>query len=83
MSTLTKKLISEKGITDQPKRLRKKVKIGAKMKLKVLAFVGITVSFNNSLIPSAAGCNKPKNPTSFGPNLCCMPPMTFLSANVK
>jgi hypothetical protein len=32
---LAKKPSGEKGIIDQPKRLKKKVKIGAKIKLKV------------------------------------------------
>jgi hypothetical protein len=50
-----KKLKEENGITDQPKRLRKNVKIGANIKLKVLAFVGIIDSFNNSFKPSASG----------------------------
>jgi hypothetical protein len=45
----------ENGIIAHPIRLRKKVKIGAKIKLKVLEFVGITDSFNNNLRPSANG----------------------------
>jgi hypothetical protein len=60
---LTKKPVTEKGITDQPKRLNIRVKTGAKTKLKVLAFVGITVSLSRSFKPSARGCNKPQKPT--------------------
>ena len=52
---------------DQPSKLKKKVKMGAKIKLKVLALVGITDSFINNFKPSANGCNKPKKPTVFGP----------------
>lgn len=73
----------EKGITHQPNKLKNSVKIGAKTKLKVLAFVGITVSFNKSLRPSAKGCNKPQKPTTFGPDRICIAPIIFLSANVR
>ena len=83
MSILAKKPIVENGIIDQPIRLRKKVKIGAKIKLNVFEFVGITDSFSNNFKPSANGCNKPKKPTTFGPILCCIPPIIFRSANVK
>jgi hypothetical protein len=83
MSTLVKNPIVENGIIDQPKRLKKNVKIGAKIKLNVLAFVGITDSFNNSLSPSARGCSSPKNPTTLGPIRCCIPPIIFRSANVR
>ena len=40
--------------------LKKKVKIGAKIKLKVLEFIGITDSFNNNFKPSAKGWSNPK-----------------------
>ena len=36
MSTLAKKLFVEKGIIDQPIKLKKNVRIGANIKLKVL-----------------------------------------------
>ena len=49
----------EKGIIDQPTKLKKKVSIGAKIKLKVFEFVGITDSFIKSFKPSAKGCNNP------------------------
>lgn len=55
MSILAKKPKLEKGIIDHPTKLKKKVKIGAKTKLKVLEFVGITDSFNNNFKPSASG----------------------------
>ena len=73
----------EKGIIDQPTRLKKKVKIGAKIKLNVLEFVGITDSFKSNLRPSAKGWSKPKKPTLFGPNLCWIAPITLRSAKVK
>jgi hypothetical protein len=66
-STSVKKPKNEKGIMAHPTRLRKNVKMGAKIKLKVLAFVGITDSFTNNFKPSASGCNNPKNPTELGP----------------
>ena len=75
--------MSEKGIIAHPTKLIKKVSIGANIKLKVFAFVGITDSFNNSFRPSANGCNKPKKPTEFGPKRCCIPPITLRSASVK
>ena len=40
----------EKGIIDQPTKLKKKVSIGAKIKLKVFEFVGITDSFNKKVL---------------------------------
>lgn len=58
-SIFAKKPKEQKGKTDHPVRLKKKVKIGAKIKLKVLELVGITDSFNSSFKPSAKGCNKP------------------------
>jgi hypothetical protein len=83
MSTLVKKANFEKGIIDHPIKLRKKVKIGAKIKLNVFEFVGITLSLSSNFKPSANGCNKPKKPTTFGPNRCCIPPITLRSARVK
>jgi len=47
--------VNEKGIIDQPQRLKSNVKIGAKTKLKVFALVGITVSLSKSFKPSAIG----------------------------
>jgi hypothetical protein len=55
MSIFVKKPLVERGIIDQPIKLRKKVNIGANIKLKVSEFVGITDSFNKSLRPSASG----------------------------
>lgn len=80
---LAKKLKEENGIIDQPSKLKKKVKIGANIKLKAFELAGITDSFNNSFKPSAAGCNKPKKPTEFGPNRCCILPITLRSASVR
>ena len=71
---LEKKLWEENGRIDQPNKLKKNVKIGAKIKLKVFELVGITDSLSNNFKPSANGCNKPKKPTTLGPNRCCMPP---------
>jgi hypothetical protein len=77
-----KKDFDEKGITDQDKRLRNNVKIGAKIKQNVFAFVGITVSFKISFKASAIGCIRPRKPTKFGPFRCCIEPITFRSARV-
>lgn len=82
-SMFAKNAIFENGIIDQPTKLNKNVKIGAKIKENVFAFVGITDSFNSNFKPSANGCNRPKKPTLFGPNLCCIPPITLRSARVK
>lgn len=68
---------------DQPNKLKNKVKTGAKIKLKVLAFVGITVSLIKSFKPSARGCKRPKKPITFGPLRCCIDPIIFLSASVR
>jgi hypothetical protein len=81
--TSTKKPKELNGKIDQLTKLIKKVNIGAKIKLNVLAFVGITASFIKSLKPSANGCSKPKNPTEFGPKRCCIAPIIFRSAKVK
>ena len=80
---LAKKQNELNGSIDQLTKLIKKVKIGAKIKVNVLALVGITASFISSLRPSANGCNKPKKPTELGPNRCCMLPIILRSANVK
>lgn len=81
--TFAKKQYELKGKTDQLSKLIKNVKIGAKIKLKVFEFVGITASFINSLKPSASGCSKPKKPTELGPNRCCIAPIILRSAKVK
>lgn len=80
---LVKNPVVVNGIIDHPTKLKKNVKIGAKIKLNVLAFVGITVSLRSNFKPSANGCNKPKNPTTFGPFRCCIPPIILRSASVK
>ena len=67
----------------QHKKLRNNVKTGAKMKLKVLEFVGTTLSFNKSLKPSAKGWSNPKKPTTFGPKRSCIEAITFLSSKVR
>ena len=72
----------EKGITDHDKRLKNSVKMGAKIKQNVFAFVGITVSFKISFKASAIGCMRPKKPTKFGPFRCWIEPITFRSASV-
>lgn len=57
--------------------------IGAAIKIERLAELGKTVSFNNNFKPSARGCNKPKNPTTFGPLLLCIDAITLRSNSVK
>lgn len=83
MLTLAKKPNELSGKTDQFNRLIKNVKIGANIKLNVLAFVGITASLINNFKPSANGCNRPKKPTELGPKRCCIAPIILRSANVK
>jgi hypothetical protein len=80
---LVKKQLPPNGNTAQLTKLIKNVKIGAKIKLNVFEFVGITASLTNNFRPSANGCNKPKKPTEFGPKRCCIAPITLRSANVK
>jgi ribosomal protein L31E len=48
-------LVFDRGMKDQPNKLRNRVSTGANTKPKVLALVGTTVSFNNSFRPSAKG----------------------------
>tara|TARA_B100001758_G_C18137948_1_gene467427 strand:+ start:542 stop:709 length:168 start_codon:yes stop_codon:yes gene_type:complete len=55
MLTSTKKQNELKGNIDQLTKLIKNVKIGAKIKLNVFEFVGITASFIRSFKPSANG----------------------------
>ena len=43
--------------------------MGAKIKITLLALLGIIVSLINSFKPSAKGCNTPKIPTTLGPRL--------------
>ena len=69
-----------KGITAQAMRLRLKVRIGAAMKTTRLAPLGITVSLNSSLAPSANGCSRPKGPTTLGPLRSCAQASTLRSA---
>ena len=57
--------------------------MGAITKMIILELLGKIVSFANSFKPSANGCNKPKNPITFGPFLLCIIPIIFLSAMVK
>ena len=45
---LVKNPVVVNGIIDHPTKLKKNVKIGAKIKLNVLAFVGITVSLRSN-----------------------------------
>ena len=83
MLTSTKKQNELKGNIDQLTKLIKNVKIGAKIKLNVFEFVGITASFIRSFKPSANGWSRPKKPTEFGPKRCCIAPIIFRSAKVK
>jgi len=68
---------------DQEVKLRKRDKIGAIIKPKVCAFVGITASFSISFIASDKGCKAPVKPTASGPSRCWIDAIIFLSANVK
>lgn len=53
---------SDKGITDQPTRLKIKAKEGANKNIPVFAFVGKVVSLTNNFKPSARGCKRPMKP---------------------
>jgi hypothetical protein len=71
------------GITDQPIKLRKRVKAGPKINKKLLVFVGMIISLTTNFKPSEIGCNKPQGPTKFGPFLLWIDAIAFLSAKVK
>ena len=68
------------GITAQATKAREKVMEGAAINTPRLAPAGMMVSFKNSLRPSAIGCSNPNGPTTLGPRLSCMAPITFRSA---
>ena len=55
LDQLDNKIAELKGKIDQLSKLMKNVRIGAKIKLNVFEFVGITASFNKSFNPSASG----------------------------
>jgi hypothetical protein len=57
-----------------------KVIIGEIIKTILLARVGTITSLNNNLTASAIGCNRPNGPTTLGPLLICIRPITLLSA---
>jgi len=76
-------IVSSKGITAQPTKLSVNVIIGAAINIVKFALLGNTVSFKSNFRPSAKGCNKPKNPTTFGPLRLCMDAITFRSKRVK
>ena len=63
--------------------LIRNIKIGAKMNNKLLAKLGMMVSFDNNLNASANACNNPYSPTTLGPLLRCIPAKIFLSNTVK
>ncbi len=71
---------SPNGITAQATRLSRKVSIGASMNTTRLAPDGMIVSLTSSLRPSAIGCSRPNGPTTIGPCLSCMAPITLRSA---
>ena len=53
------------------------------MNIPIFELLGKTVSFMSNFNPSANGCNNPKKPTTFGPRLCCILAITFLSSKVR
>ena len=53
--------------------------IEAEINKNLLELDGTIVSFVSSFIPSAKGWKRPNGPTTFGPFLNCINPMTFLS----
>ncbi len=58
-----------KGITLQLTILRIRTIKGASKKIVLLARVGTKSSLTSNFAPSATGCNRPQNPTTFGPFL--------------
>lgn len=76
-------IVSSEGITARPAELSVDVIIGAAINIVGFALLGNTVSFKSSFGPSAKGCNKPKNPTTFGPLRLCMDAITFRSEGVR
>jgi hypothetical protein len=70
------------GNTHQDAKAKKKVIMGAKIKIIKLALEGKTVSLMNSFKPSARGCSKPNTPTTLGPFRRCIEAMTLRSAKV-
>ena len=70
-------------LTDQIKILKVKARTGAKKYKNKLTWFGMTISLENSLIPSARGCNKPYTPTTLGPFLVWVYPNIFLPAKVR
>nr|YP_010194629.1 hypothetical protein LKZ09_mgp05 [Conidiobolus polyspermus]QZZ81368.1 hypothetical protein [Conidiobolus polyspermus] len=71
------------GITAHANILNTNVIYGATKNNILFACDTNIVSFITNFNPSANGCNTPNTPTLFGPNLLCIAPITFLSANVK
>lgn len=70
------------GKTHHETKANKKVIMGANIKITKFALDGNIVSLTKSFKPSARGCNKPNNPTTFGPFLRCIAAITFRSAKV-
>ena len=71
---------SPKGITDHEIKASMNVRTGAARKIIKLALLGRTVSFTISFNPSAIGWRIPNTPTTLGPFLLWIDPITFLSA---
>ena len=76
---LTKQLFKSIGITAHAIKASTKVKIGDKINKNLFESSGNIVSLDNNFKPSAIGCKRPKGPTTLGPFLNCIEPMTFLS----
>jgi hypothetical protein len=55
------------GIIIQLIKLKTKIQTGANTKTQLFDLLGIISSFKNNFKASAIGCNKPQNPTIFGP----------------
>jgi len=58
-----------KGITDHANRLKVNIKIGDNIKIIKFDELGIIVSFNINLTPSAKAWKNPYKPTTLGPLL--------------
>jgi hypothetical protein len=60
------------GITAHAAYAGANAKIGAMKNRYQFDFVGMIISFKKSFKASIIGCNKPKEPTLFGPSLSCI-----------
>jgi hypothetical protein len=59
--------LKSKGIITQVSKLKVNISKGDNKNILLFAFDGINICFDSNFNPSAKGCNRPHNPTTFGP----------------